>query len=66
MKQEDACYEPKTIKSRGLQRSLLVSLLYLLYTSCLPELQNNTIASFADYTAILTVSRSNNVVTNSY
>ena len=38
---------------------VLGPVLYLLYTSDLPKLENSTVATFADDTAILTVGNSN-------
>ena len=40
------------------QGSVLVPVLYLLYTSDFPKLENSTVATFADHTAILTVGNS--------
>jgi hypothetical protein len=59
IKQGDAYSELKEIKAGVTQGSVLGPVLYLLFTSDLPELENITVATFADDTAILTVSSSN-------
>lgn len=59
IKQDDAYSELKEIKAGVPQGSVLGPVLYLLYTSDLPELENNTVATFADDTAILAVGNSN-------
>ena len=41
------------------QRSVLGQVLYLLYTSDLPKLENSTVATFAGDTAILAVGSNN-------
>lgn len=53
IRQEDAYSKLKTIKARVPQGSVLGPILYLLYTCDIPELENNTIATFADDTAIM-------------
>jgi hypothetical protein len=53
IKQGDAYSELKEIKAVVLQGSVLGPVLYLLYTSDLPILENSTVATFADDTAIL-------------
>jgi retron-type reverse transcriptase len=55
VKQGDAYSELKEIKAEVPQGSVLGPVLYLLYTSDLPELGNSTVATFADDTAILAV-----------
>ena len=59
IKQGDAYSELKEIKAQVPQGSVLGPVLYLLYTSDLPKLENSTVATFADGTAILTVGNSN-------
>jgi hypothetical protein len=59
IKQGDAYSELKEIKTGLPQGSVLGPILYLLYTSDLPKLENSTVATFADDTAILTVGSSN-------
>jgi hypothetical protein len=63
VKQEESYSELKEIRAGVPQGSVLGPVLYLMYTSDLPELQNNTIATFADDTAILTVGSSNREAT---
>lgn len=53
VRQEDAYSELKSIKAGVPQGSVLGPVLYLLYTCDIPELENNTIATFADDTAIM-------------
>lgn len=55
IRQEDAYSEIKEIKAGVPQGSVLGPVLYLLYTCDIPELENNTIATFADDTAIMAV-----------
>ena len=55
VKQEGAYSELKEIKAGVPQGSVLGPLLYLLYTNDVPILPNNTIATFADDTAVLSV-----------
>jgi retron-type reverse transcriptase len=59
VKQGDAYSELKEIKAGVPQGSVLGPVLYLLYTSGLPNVENSTVATFADDTAILTVDSSN-------
>ena len=59
IKQGDAYSELKEIKAGMPQGSVLGPVLYLLYTSDLPKLENSTVASFADDTAILAVGSNN-------
>ena len=59
IKQGDAYSEVKEIRLGVPQGSVLGPVLYLLYTSDLPKLKNSTVATFADDTAILTVSNNN-------
>ena len=58
IKQGDAYSEFKEIKAGVPQGSVLGPVLYLLYTSDLPKLENSTVATFADNIAILTVDNS--------
>ena len=53
VRQDDAHSELKPIKAGVPQGSVLGPVLYLLYTCDIPELENNTIATFADDTAIM-------------
>lgn len=55
IRHEDAYSELKNIKAGVPQGSVLGPVLYLLYTSDIPALENNTIATFADDTAIMAV-----------
>lgn len=59
IKQEDSYSKLKDIKAGVPQGSVLGPILYLLYTSDLPTLENNTVATFADDTAILAVGKDN-------
>jgi hypothetical protein len=59
IKQGDVYSELKEIKAGIPQGSVLGPLLYLLYTSDLPKLENNILAMFANDTAILAVGSSN-------
>ena len=59
IKQGDAYSDLKEIKAGVPQGSVLGPILYLLYTSDIPELGNSTVATFADGTAILAVGTSN-------
>jgi len=63
IKQGDAYSELKEINAGVPQGSVLGPVLYLLYTSDLPKLENNTVATFADDTAILAVGSSNEEAT---
>jgi retron-type reverse transcriptase len=63
VKQGDAYSELKEIKAGVAQGSVLGPVLYLLYVSDLPELENSTVATIADDTVILTVGSSNVVST---
>lgn len=58
VRQEDAYSELKEIKAGVPQGSVLGPVLYLLYTCDIPELENNTIATFADDTAIMAIGNS--------
>lgn len=53
VRQDDAYSELKSITAGVPQGSVLGPVLYLLYTCDIPELENNTIATFADDTAIM-------------
>ena len=59
VKHEDAYSELKDIKAGGPQGTLLGPVLYCTLVSDLPKLENSTVATFADDTAILTVGNSN-------
>jgi len=59
VKQGDAYSELKEIKPGVQQGSVLGPVLYLLYTSDLPNLETSTVATFADDTAILRAGSSN-------
>lgn len=65
IKQDDAYSDLKEIKAGVPQGSVLGPVLYLLYTYDLPELDNNTVATFADDTAIIAVGKDNTVTANS-
>jgi hypothetical protein len=58
VKQGDAYSELKEIKAGVPQGSVLGPILYVLYTSDLPDLGNSTVATSADNTAILAVGTS--------
>lgn len=60
VKQDDAYSELKSIKAGVPQGSVLGPILYILYTSDLPEVTGTTTATFADDTAILAVGADNN------
>ena len=53
VRQDDAFSELKEIRAGVPQGSVLGPVLYLLYTCDIPELEHNTIATFADDTAIM-------------
>lgn len=53
VRQEDAYSQIKKIKAGVPQGSVLGPILYLLYTCDIPELKDNTIATFADDTAVM-------------
>ena len=55
VKQTDAYSELKPIKAGVPQGSVLGPLLYLLYTNDLPQLEDTTVATFADDTAIMVI-----------
>jgi hypothetical protein len=59
IKQRDAYSELKEIKAGVPQGSVLGPVLYLMYTSDLPKLENSIVATFADDTAILAVGSNN-------
>lgn len=59
IKQEESYSELKQIKAGVPQGSVLGPVLYLLYTCDIPKLENNTLATFADDTAILAVGNNN-------
>lgn len=59
IKQEDAYSDLKKIQAGVPQGSVLGPILYLLYTSDLPSFEQNIVATFADDTAILSVSDNN-------
>ncbi|CAB0005147.1 unnamed protein product [Nesidiocoris tenuis] len=56
---ENACSGATRIQAGVPQGSVLGPLLYVLYTSDLPEREENTLATFADDTAILAVGETN-------
>lgn len=55
VRQQDAYSDLRLIRAGVPQGSVLGPVLYLLYTSDIPEIENNTIATFADDTAIMAV-----------
>lgn len=57
IKKEYAYFDLKQIKARGPQGSVLGPILYLLYTSNIPDLEQNTIAIFTNDTEIVTVEK---------
>jgi len=59
IKQGDAYSELTKIKAGVPQGSVLGPVLYLLYTSDIPKLENSIVATFDDDTAILTVGSRN-------
>jgi adenylate/nucleoside-diphosphate kinase len=59
IKQGDAYSKLKEIKAGVPQGSVVCPVLYLLYTSDLPKLENSIVATFADDTAILAVGSRN-------
>ena len=59
IKQGDAYSELTKIKAGVPQGSVLSPVLYLLYSSDLPTLENSIVATFADDTAILVIGSSN-------
>ena len=63
VKCEEAYSELKEIKAGVPQGSVLGPILYLLYTNDLPHIEGNTIATFADDTAILAVGSTNEEAT---
>ena len=58
IRQEDAYSDYKNINAGVPQGSVLGPILYLLFTSDIPKLENNIIATFADDTAIMAVGTS--------
>lgn len=58
VRQEDAVSELKQIKAGVPQGSVLGPVLYLLYTCDMPELEDVTVATFADDTAIMATGKS--------
>lgn len=64
IKQEDEYSELKDIAAGVPQGSVLGPILYLLYTCDMPQLENVTIATFADDTALLAVGSDIQEVTN--
>ena len=63
IKQGDAYSELKEINAGLPQGSVLGPVLYTLYTCDLPQIDNSTVATFADDTAILAVGNSNEEAT---
>ena len=63
IKQEESYSELKEINAGVPQGSVLGPVLYLLYTCDIPKLENDTIATFADDTAILAVGNNNTIST---
>ena len=55
VKQEDEYSKLKQMKAGVPQRSVLGPIVYLLYTSDLPQPEEATVATFADDTAIMAV-----------
>ena len=64
IKQENAYSELRKIRAGVPQGSVLGPVLYLLYTSDIPPLETNTIATFADDTAILAVGKTDEEAAN--
>lgn len=64
VKQEDAYSNLVEIKAGVPQGSVLGPVLYVLYTSDLPELESSTLATFADDTAVLAVGNTNEEATS--
>lgn len=63
IKQDDAYSELKEIRAGVPQGSVLGPVLYLLYTSDIPSLEYETIATFADDTAIMAVGKNHEEAT---